>query len=143
MTGLRGSSTIRGIGNALIVVDGIPGRSIDLLNMEEIEEITILKDANVAALYGAMARDGVIVVTTKRGTVNKRFNVSASTGVRTPVSMPEYLGSAEYMKLFNEARVNDGLSEIYTEEQINNFMNGTNPYRYPDVDFITMVISIR
>ncbi|MFC4096919.1 SusC/RagA family TonB-linked outer membrane protein [Euzebyella saccharophila] len=135
MTGLRGSSNIRGVGNALIVVDGIPGRSIDLLNMEEIEEITILKDANVAALYGSMARDGVIVVTTKRGSTKKQFNVSASTGVRTPVSMPEYLGSAEYMQLFNEARINDGLAEIYTEEQINNYKSGTNPYRYPDVDF--------
>lgn len=135
MTGLKGSSNIRGLGNALIVVDGIPGRDINILNMEEIEEITILKDANVSALYGSMARDGVIVVTTKRGSTKKEFNISASTGVRLPIRMPNYLNSAEYMEYFNEARVNDGLGEIYTAEQIENYRNGNNPYRYPDVDF--------
>ncbi|WP_276167325.1 SusC/RagA family TonB-linked outer membrane protein [Zobellia alginiliquefaciens] len=135
LTGLRGGSSIRGLGEALIVVDGIPGRSIDLLNMEEIEEITILKDANVSALYGAMARNGVIVVTTKRGSTETQFNISASTGVRLPISMPNYLNSADYMEYFNEARANDGLGELYSAEQIQNHRSGTNPYRYPDVDF--------
>ncbi|PKA98802.1 TonB-linked SusC/RagA family outer membrane protein [Flavobacteriaceae bacterium MAR_2009_75] len=135
LTGLQGGSSIRGLGDALIVVDGIPGRSIDLLNMEEIEEITILKDANVSALYGAMARNGVIVVTTKRGSTEKQFNISASTGVRLPISMPNYLSSADYMEYFNEARANDGLGEIYSAEQIQNHRSGANPYRYPNVDF--------
>ncbi len=135
LTGLMGGNSIRGLGEALIVVDGIPGRNIDLLNMEEIEEITILKDANVSALYGSMARNGVIVVTTKRGSTQKQFNISASTGVRLPVSMPDYLNSADYMTYFNEARVNDGLGEIYTAEQIQNHRSGANPYRYPNVDF--------
>jgi TonB-linked SusC/RagA family outer membrane protein len=135
MLGLKGSDNIRGLGSALIVVDGIPGRSIDLLNMEEIEEITILKDANAVALYGAMGKNGVIVVKTKRGAVKQEFNVSVSSGIKFPTRMPNYLGSAEYMMLFNEARVNDGATPSFSDEEIANHASGVNPYRYPNVDF--------
>ena len=134
MLGLKGSDNIRGLGTALIVVDGIPGRSIDLLNMEEIQEITILKDANAVALYGAMGKNGVIVVTTKRGTEKQEFNVSVSSGIKFPTSVPNYLGSAEYMTFFNEARANDGLLPSFTDETIANHASGVNPYRYPNVD---------
>lgn len=135
ITGLKYSDNIRGLGDAMIVVDGIPGRSIDLLNMEEIQEITILKDASAVALYGSMGKNGVIVVTTKRGSNKTEFNVSASTGIKNPISMPKYLNSAEYMQYYNEARLNDGLSPIYSDQDIANFSSGVNPYRYPDVDF--------
>jgi len=135
MLGLKGSDNIRGLGSALIVVDGIPGRSIDLLNMEEIEEITILKDANAVAHYGAMGKNGVIVVKTKRGAVKQEFNVSVSSGIKFPTRMPNYLGSAEYMTLFNEARVNDGATPSFSDEEIANHASGVNPYRYPNVDF--------
>ncbi|QCX37673.1 SusC/RagA family TonB-linked outer membrane protein [Aureibaculum algae] len=134
ITGLKYSSNIRGLGDALIVVDGIPGRSIDLLNMEEIQEITVLKDASAAAMYGSMAKNGVIVVTTKRGSNKKEFNVSASSGIKNPVAMPKYLDSGEYMKYYNEARANDGLSATYSDDEIANFNSGVNPYRYPNID---------
>lgn len=134
--GLNGSDNIRGLGSALIVVDGIPGRDIDLLNMEEIDEITILKDANAAALYGSMAKNGVIIVTTKRGKVgSNKFNISASTGIKVPKQMPKYLNSANYMGLYNEARANDGLPTQYTSELIENTRSGENPYLYSDIDF--------
>ena len=136
VTGLYGSDNIRGLGSALIVVDGIPGRSIDLLNSEEIEQITVLKDANAVAQYGVMGMNGVIVVTTKRGSSKeRRANVVASYGMQQPVSLPKYLGSADYMQLYNEARLNDGLDSVFTQQQINNFRDGNNPYRYPNVDF--------
>ena len=135
LTGLKWSDNIRGQGSAMIVVDGIPGRSIDLLNMEEIEEITVLKDLNAAALYGSMAFNGVIVVTTKRGGNTKQFNVNASSGIKFPTRMPKYLDAAGYMDLYNEARANDGLPALYADADIQNYRSGTNPYRYPDVDF--------
>nr|WKN37354.1 SusC/RagA family TonB-linked outer membrane protein [Tunicatimonas sp. TK19036] len=137
ITGLSGSDNIRGLmGSAMIVVDGIPGRSIDLLNSEEIEQITVLKDANAVAQYGAMGRNGVIVVTTKRGSSKfRRANVIVNYGVREPIALPRYLGSADYMQLYNEARLNDGLDSAFSQQQISNFRNSTNPYRYPDVDF--------
>ncbi len=136
ITGLYGSDNIRGLGNALIVVDGIPGRPIDLLNSEEIEQITILKDANAVAQYGAMGKNGVIVVTTKRGSSKfRRANVIVNYGVREPISLPKYLGSADYMQYYNEARLNDGLDSAFSQQQISDFRSGDNPYRYPDVDF--------
>ncbi|WKN31495.1 SusC/RagA family TonB-linked outer membrane protein [Porifericola rhodea] len=136
ITGLSGSDVIRGLGNAMIVVDGIPSRSIDLLNSEEIEQITVLKDANALAQYGAMGKNGVIVVTTKRGSSKfRRANVIVNYGISRPVSLPSYLGSADYMELFNEARLNDGLDSAFSQEQIFNYRQGTNPYRYPNVDY--------
>ncbi|MDO6759981.1 SusC/RagA family TonB-linked outer membrane protein [Tamlana sp. 2_MG-2023] len=134
ITGLKYSDNIRGLGDAMIVVDGIPGRSIDLLNMEEIQEITVLKDASASALYGSMAKNGVIIVTTKRGTEKTEFNITASSGIKTPISMPNYLGSAEYMQFYNEARDNDGLSASFSDDEILNFSSGNNPYRYPNYD---------
>jgi len=136
ITGVYGSDNIRGLGNALIVVDGIPGRPIDLLNAEEIEQITVLKDANAVAQFGTMGMNGVIVVTTKRGNSQyRRANVTASYGINQPLALPNYLGSADYMQFFNEARLNDGLDSTFSQEQINNFRNSNNPYRYPDIDY--------
>ena len=139
ITGLQWGNSVRGMGEALVVIDGIPGRSMDLINMEEVEQITVLKDANAVALYGSMARNGVIVVTTKRGVVGKnKMNVVVNAGMRDPVIMPNYLGSAEYMELYNEASLNDGVLEAnlpYSQDLIDATRSGSNPYRYPDVDF--------
>ncbi len=136
IVGVYGSDNVRGLGGALIVVDGIPGRPIDLLNAEEIEQITVLKDANAVAQFGTMGMNGVIVVTTKRGSSQYRqANVTASYGVSQPLALPNYLGSADYMQLFNEARRNDGLSPAFSQEMIDNFRSGDNPDRYPNVDY--------
>ncbi|NJN26922.1 MAG: SusC/RagA family TonB-linked outer membrane protein [Cyclobacteriaceae bacterium] len=135
LTGVIGSQNVRGLGDAMIVVDGIPGRFLDILNMEEIEEITVLKDANAAAMYGAMGRNGVIVITTKRGKAHhKDVNVNVNYGVKDPISFPKFLGSADYMTLFNEARANDGTLPQFTEEQIENYRFG-DKIRYPDIDY--------
>ena len=136
IAGMYGSSNVRGLGDAMVVIDGIPGRPLHFLNADEIEQVTVLKDANAVALYGAMGRNGVIVVTTKRGSSTyKRANVNVSYGMRDPVSYPNYLGSADYMQYYNEARLNDGLDSVFTQSQINDFRNSTNRYRYPNVDF--------
>ena len=148
--GVRGSNNIRGIGigidmssvtgtgarsgNALTIVDGLP-RDIDNLRVSEIESITVLKDANACVLYGSAAMNGVILITTKRGREAKNFTrVTANYGIQTPKEMPEWLNSADYMTWYNQARVNDGLSETYSQEEIENYRNG-NKFRYPDVDY--------
>lgn len=136
MPGVRGSDNIRGLGTALFVIDGVIGRSPDMLNMDEIEQITLLKDATSVAMYGSQARNGVIVINTKRGKLNKKeSNVNVRFGVKTPISVPTYLGSADYMELNNEALINDGKKVKYSEEDIEAFRSSTNPYRYPDVNF--------
>ncbi len=136
LLGVKGSSNIRGLGDALFVIDGVIGRDPNILNMEEVDQITVLKDANAVALYGSQAKNGVIVINTKRGLVNRReANVNVRYGLKTPISMPKYLGSIEYMTLYNEARTNDGLELQYDPMLIEEFKNNTNPYRYPNVDF--------
>ena len=138
VAGMLNSNNIRGLGNAMVVLDGIPRySSISLvnLNMEEIDQITVLKDAGAVALYGTQARNGVIVITTKRGKAYKRdINVSVQYGIFKPKALPQYLGSAEYMELYNEASINDGLPAKYDAATIANYRNG-NPYRYPSVDY--------
>lgn len=119
----------------LVLVDGLP-RDFGNLSPSEIEQITLLKGVSAVALYGSMASKGVLLITTKRGSsMSNDFRVRANTGIYVPKSYPKYLGSAEYMTLYNEARRNDGLSDLYSEEDIYNYGSGTNPYRYPDVDY--------
>ena len=101
-----------------------------------IESITVLKDATSKILYGPKAVNGVLLVKTKRGIKYKRdrqFNIEF--GAQTPVRMPEYLNSADYATMYNQARINDGLSPYYTQTDIDGYRMGTNPVLYPDVDF--------
>ncbi|SIT34395.1 TonB-linked outer membrane protein, SusC/RagA family [Filimonas lacunae] len=119
----------------LILVDGIPRRATDVRPVE-IETITILKGASSVVLYGSNASKGVVLITTKRGTVKPlSIDVRANSGWFFPKAYPSYLKAADYMTLYNEASRNDGVAERYTQDQINATAAGTNPYRYPDVDF--------
>lgn len=132
--GMLGSSNIRGLGNALYIVDGLP-RNIANINLAEVEQITVLKDINATILYGNDAVNGVVLITTKRGQAyKKQINVTGFYGVSTPTALPEYLSSADYMELYNEAKVNDGLAPQFDAATIANYRNG-NPYRYPSVDY--------
>lgn len=126
---------IWGMGEYLVLVDGFPRDANNVLPTE-IEQITVLKGAAAVVLYGSRASKGVIMITTKRGKIGKRtISVRANLGVNTPKAYPKYLGSAEYMSLYNEARENDGLTALYSGEDIYNYSSGINPYRYPNVDF--------
>jgi TonB-linked SusC/RagA family outer membrane protein len=137
MEGLVGGfhGNLWGMDQYLLLVDGVP-RDVGSVMPTEIEQITFLKSAPAVALYGSRAAKGVIMITTKRGSAQERtVNVRLDAGVLVPKRYPRYLGSAEYMTLYNEARVNDGMSELYTADDIYHHASGTNPYRYPDVDF--------
>jgi TonB-linked SusC/RagA family outer membrane protein len=130
------NGNIWGMGSYLTLIDGVPRDGWADVRTSEIEQITLLKNAAAVALYGSKAAKGVILITTKRGEANKqKINIRANTGFYTPVGYPEYLGAAEYMTLYNEARRNDGLADLYSPETIYNTYAKTNPYRYPDVDY--------
>jgi TonB-linked SusC/RagA family outer membrane protein len=132
--GLFGNTNIYGIG-AITVIDGIP-RPLDFINLHEVQQITIIKDASTRMLYGAQAEQPVILVTTKRGTALKRtITAHVESGINNPVSYPSYLGAATYMELFNEARQNDGLPLRYSADQIANTRNRTNLVLHPDEDY--------
>ncbi len=119
----------------LIMVDGVPR---DNVLSSEIENITVLKGASAVVLYGSHAADGVILITTKRGKTSPlSIDVRANSGLYVPKAYPNYLDAASYMNLYNEACRNDGISERYSSAEIYNTAAGTNPYRYPDMEFFT------
>jgi TonB-linked SusC/RagA family outer membrane protein len=129
------SLSIRGFGSPLIVVDGIVGRDFSRLDPNEIESITILKDAASTAVYGVSGGNGVILVTTKKGTIGKpQFSYNMNYGVQTVTKYPRFVNSEEYAILKNEASTNLGGGLIYTEDEIQKFREGTDP-NYPNFDY--------
>lgn len=130
--GRTGTFNTWGMDGVLILVDGVSRGAYDITN-EEIEQITFLKSASAVALYGSEGAKGVILITTKRGKdQQKRIIINFNQGIGEAKAYPNYLNSADYMTLYNEARRNDGLDELYTN--IDNYRNG-NKYIYPSVDY--------
>ncbi|TCD28358.1 TonB-dependent receptor [Pedobacter psychrodurus] len=132
---IRGVNTY-GFSNApLVIVDGFMA-DYDQLVPEEIEEISILKDASATAVYGLRAANGVILVTTKKGKIQPlAINFNAQYGVQNPVSLPRFLDSYSYAFLLNEARRNDGLGELYTSDDLQAFSNKSDPINYANVNW--------
>ena len=121
----------------LVIIDGVKRPSNNVLP-SEIEQITFLKGAQAVVLYGSKGAKGAILITTKRGKVDGlQIQANANTGWHFAKEFPEYLGSAEYMTLYNEARVNDGLDLRYSQQDIYNHASGLNPYRYPNVNYFS------
>ena len=126
---------IWGMGNYLILVDGVP-RSAGSALPVEIEQVTFLKGVTAASLYGSRAAQGVVLITTKRGEIGKQqISARVDGGLYVPKRYPQYLGSAEYMTYYNEASINDGLGPQFSEEEIFNSASGSNPFRYPSVNY--------
>ncbi|MCR1998850.1 MULTISPECIES: SusC/RagA family TonB-linked outer membrane protein [Bacteroides] len=126
---IRGKATY-GNQSAIVIVDGIE-RDMSYLAPDEIETFTILKDASATAAYGIRGANGVIVITTKRGKAAEKatVNLKASVGINQPIGFPEYLGSADYATLYNEARLNDAKMtgadisslNLFSQQAIDNF----------------------
>jgi TonB-linked SusC/RagA family outer membrane protein len=122
---IRGTSTIGGSSGILVIIDGVPG-NIYTLNSNDIESISILKDAASAAIYGSRAANGVILVTTKVGTDRKELQVTvnSSVGVQNPLQFIDYAGAEDFMNLYNLARTNDGNDPLYTQQDFDDFRTG-------------------
>lgn len=134
VAGWNGNS-LWGMDSHLVLVDGVPRDANNVLPTE-IASITFLKSASAVVLYGSRGAKGVVSITTKRGKIAERqVSVRANTGYNVAKGYPKYLGSSEYMTLYNEALTNDGLATSYTDESIYNHSTGLNPYRYPNIDF--------
>ena len=121
----------------LVIIDGVKRPSNNVLP-SEIEQITFLKGAQAVVLYGSKGAKGAILITTKRGKVDGlQIKANANTGYHVAKAFPEYLGSAEYMTLYNEACINDQLTTgaKYSQMDIYNHAAGLNPYRYPNVNY--------
>ncbi|MBE8714419.1 SusC/RagA family TonB-linked outer membrane protein [Sphingobacterium hungaricum] len=136
---IRGISTFNSQNSAspLIVVDGVQGRDLNAFDPEDISTLTILKDASATAVYGAQGANGVILITTKKGRSGKptlMFNYNQ--GMVDFTKTPELTNAEQYMRLRNEAMVSSNLSPEYSEEYIQNTLNGTDPYLYPNVNWM-------
>ncbi len=134
------SATSRSDRKVLVIVDGFES-TMDYLNVEEIESVSLLKDAAATAIYGMKAANGVLLVTTKRGKVQPlEINFNFQLGLNTPQRMPKILDSYGYATLYNEARANDGLTPYYDEKALEAYRTGSNPYLYPNVDWTKEVL---
>ena len=131
---IRGRNTT-GDNNPLVVVDGIPGYSgWQYINPDDIESISVLKDAS-AAIYGARAANGVILITTKRGKPGKpAFNYSLNEGLSQLTRVPEMADAFLYTEFVNEYRERFDQPHLYSDEEIQKFKSGTDPY-YPNTDW--------
>jgi TonB-linked SusC/RagA family outer membrane protein len=131
----RGMGTYGTERKVLVIVDGFES-TYDQLIPEEIESITLLKDAASATMYGMKGANGVLLITTKRGKEGPlKVSVSAQTGFESPLRLPDFLGSYDYATLYNEGLRNDGLPNQYSESDLNAYKSGNDPYFYPDVDW--------
>jgi len=136
---LRGSTSLNDEGSPLILVDGVPGE-FNFLNVDDIADVTVLKDAASAAIYGSRAAHGVILVTTKRGKEGKpSFRYNGYVGLNTPTNTPKNVSSAEYARIRNESQANIGRAPVYSEEDIKKYADGTDPNRYPNTDWIDLM----
>ncbi len=133
---IRGTGTLNN-SNPMYVVDGLVVSSIDDIDPNDIENLSVLKDAASAAIYGARAANGVVLVTTKKGAnATPRLKYDGYVGWQSPTAMQEYLPSWEYAELYNKALLNEGKTPQYTAEEIEKFRNGSDPDNYPNTDWL-------
>lgn len=133
---VRGWGTMNN-SNPLVIIDGVEG-SFDQLNPNDIESLSVLKDAASAAIYGSKAANGVILITTKQGKNNEKMEINLSSyfGVQTLGRRYDVINnSAESMKLSNQALVNDGSSPVFPDYLISAFENSNDPYKYPNTNW--------
>ena len=139
---IRGRSTL-GDNSPLIIIDGVPGRGDEFsrLTGEEIESINVLKDAS-AAIYGARSANGVILVTTKRGRTDGTPTVTFTYdyGMQSPTRLLKMADAVQFATAYNAARAITGSSPIYTQEQIQHYIDQDDPINYPNTDWFKAII---
>jgi TonB-linked SusC/RagA family outer membrane protein len=129
----------------LMIVDGVERSFMDL-DANEIESISVLKDASATAVYGVRGANGVVIVTTKRGQKGAaKISTSFSSGIQQPTRLLEFADSYTYAQRYNEAQLNDdpNLTENllrFTPEAIEAFRTGSNPILYPNTDWVDYIL---
>ncbi|SFW18161.1 TonB-linked outer membrane protein, SusC/RagA family [Sinomicrobium oceani] len=135
---IRGISTLQN-GSPLVIVDGME-QSLTDIDPNQVKSISVLKDAASASLYGSRGANGVIIIETKRGVTDQfKVDIHSWTAISDPIDLPEFVGSADYMRLNNEARTMQGQSPLFTEEQIGLADRG----EYTDRDWLDEVMERR
>lgn len=129
---IRGMSTFNGDSSPLVLVDGVE-RELDLVDPEDVKELSILKDAAATAIYGVRGANGVMLITTRSGEMGKpRITVKAEHGIVSPTRVPKMLNAVQYAEMYNDAA---GYS-YYSPEVIEAYRTGSDPVLYPNVDWV-------
>lgn len=136
---IRGVSTFQdGFGNPLVLIDGIE-RSLNNIDIEEIESFSVLKDAAASAVYGVRGANGVILINTKRGKVSApHLTVKSEFAVTQPVQLPEYIGAVQHMEILDGIRLDNGYAPLYTERIAKTRLNYDSDL-YPNVNWMDAV----
>jgi len=141
---IRGQGTYSSAGsNPLVLIDGVEGRLSDV-NPSDIENVSVLKDAASASIYGSRAANGVILVTTKSGVAGKTtIDYQGAFNIHEVTRLPKFItNSAEYMELWNEAKTNTNLTTgLYSKEQIDLYRNATDRNKYPNTDWVDIMFN--
>jgi TonB-linked SusC/RagA family outer membrane protein len=142
---IRGASSfVNGANSPLIIIDGVPRSYMGRLNPQDIESISVLKDAS-AAIYGARAANGVILITTRKGAKGKPvFDFSFNQGYTQPTKVPKVLDAATFAEVFNEAEWYRAgrpanWTPFYSDEAIQKFRDGSDPVLYPNTNWVKEV----
>ncbi len=137
---IRGKSTLNN-NEPLILIDGITAGDFSSLSPQDIESLTVLKDG-AAAIYGARAANGVILITTKRGKEGKlNVNLSTAYTVSSFSISPKLMSSAQYATYRNEYSARNGISLPYTQDQINKYAAGNDPLNFPSTDWADLTFA--
>ncbi len=145
---IRGNTTLQGSNDPLVLIDDVPG-NINDVTADQVESISVLKDAAAASIYGSRAAAGVIIITTKRAKEGVfRFSYSGDYFINTPTKEREYVGALKYLQMDNEKSWNDDgngsdLFPIWSEERVNKYITGeavSNRNEYPDTDWRSLLL---
>lgn len=137
---IRGVSSIENSNDPLVIIDGMEGELSDV-HPNDIESMSVLKDASSAAIYGNRAAAGVIIITTKSGSTGLNVNARMTTSLQEVTTFPEVANAYEYASLLNEARLNSGFPNVpYDEENLQSIKDGDDP-RLQHVDLFDFYFS--
>ncbi len=133
---IRGAGSINSSNNPLYIVDGIPtADALKILTPGDIENITVLKDASAAAIYGSRANNGVVLITTKKGASGKQVvNYSGQTGFQKAVRLPKMVNTADYVTIYNEAAVND--NKYLPSSLQRSLISAEDAARFSDINYL-------
>ena len=133
---IRGVSSFQGTVTPLVLVDGIE-RDINLVDTDDIESFSILKDASASAVYGVRGANGVIIITTKKGQEGRpKISLRSETGITSPTQLPKFVNASQFAEMANEAYFDAYGTYPYDEEALAHYRNGDDPDLYPDVDWM-------
>ena len=138
---IRGISTFGASSKAYILVDGFERDNIDDINIEDIENFSVLKDASATAIYGSKGANGVVLITTKHGKAGKvQINGKVETSYNTRTITPEFVDGFQYANYLNEARVTRNLGVLYQPVELDIIREGLDPDLYPTVDWQDLLL---